>query len=452
VNNHVVKKYVASILAFLLFFSLFAGMDKVKAEAALNISADGAILVDAESGKVIYEHNADAVLGIASMTKMMSEYLLHDAIKRGKVKWDQEYTPSEVVYKVSQNRSLSNVPLRQDGKYTVKELYEAMVIYSANGATIAIAEVIAGSETNFVKMMNEKAKKLGIKDYKFVNSSGLNNRDYQGMHPQGTGAEDENVMSPRAVASLAFHLINEYPDVLKTASVPTKNFREGTTDQIKMDNWNWMLPKLVYGYEGMDGIKTGTTDFAGYCFTGTASRDGKRFITVVQNAKNSSGKGDYKSRFDETRKMLDYAFSNTSKEEIVKEHYQVKGHKTLPVIKGKGDQVKIYTKSAINMVIENGEEDNYKPVLTLDKKKVNKNGELTAPIKKGDKVGTLTIEPKNGDKVSYLTKEGKQKVTVDVIAAQDVEKANWFVLMMRGIGNFFGDVWGGISSTVKGWF
>ena len=91
------------------------------------------------------------------------------------MKWDQEYTPSEVVYKVSQNRSLSNVPLRQDGKYTVRELYEAMVIYSANAATIAIAEVIAGSETNFVKMMNEKAKKLGLKDYKFVNSSGLNN-------------------------------------------------------------------------------------------------------------------------------------------------------------------------------------------------------------------------------------------------------------------------------------
>jgi serine-type D-Ala-D-Ala carboxypeptidase (penicillin-binding protein 5/6) len=89
--------------------------------------------------------------------------------------------------------------------------------------------------------------------------------------------------------------------------------------------------------------------------------------------------------------------------------------------------------------------------LVLDKKKVNKNGELTAPIKKGDKIGTLTIKPKNGEKLSFLTAEGQKKVQVDVIAAQDVEKSNWFVLMMRGIGGFFGDLWGGISSTVKGW-
>ncbi len=453
-NKHVFKKYLASAMAVILFFSLFAGMgqDKAEAAAALNINADGAILVDAESGKVLYEKNADNVMGIASMTKMMTEYLLLDAIKHGKVKWDQEYNVSDLVYKISQDRALSNVPLRQDGTYKIRELYEAMVIYSANAATIAIAETIAGSETNFVKMMNEKAKRLGLKDYKFVNSSGLNNAEYRGMHPEGTGETEENVMSPRAVASLAFHLINEYPEVLKTASIPKKTFREGTSDAINMINWNWMLPSLDYGYKGVDGLKTGTTDFAGYCFTGTASRDGKRFITVVQNAKDASGKGDYKARFDETKKMFDYAFANTTKETIVPKHYQVKGHKTIPVIKGKNDQVKVYTKSAINMIIENGEKENYKPILVLDKNKINKKGELTAPIKKGDKVGYLTLEPKNGDKVNFLTEEGKGKVQVDVIAAQDVEKANWFVLMMRGIGGFFGDVWGGISSAVKGWF
>ncbi|WP_148347808.1 D-alanyl-D-alanine carboxypeptidase family protein [Bacillus rubiinfantis] len=439
-------------MAMLLFVSLFTGAKQANAQAPLNIHADGAILVDAETGKILYEKNANSPLGIASMTKMMTEYLLLDAIKQGKVKWNQEYSVSDLVYKISQPRDLSNVPLRKDGKYNVRELYEAMAIYSANGATVALAEIIGGSETNFVKMMNEKAQKLGLKQTKFVNSTGLNNKDYKGEQPEGTDADEENVMSSRDVATLAFHLINEYPDVLKTASTPMKVFREGTDDRIEMKNWNWMLPSLVYGYQGMDGLKTGTTDFAGYCFTGTASRDGKRFITVVQNAVNASGKGDYKSRFDETRKMLDYAFSNTTKEELVPKHYAVKGHKALPVIKGKDDQVKIYTKSAIEMVVENGAKQNYKPVLVLDKSKLNKNGELTAPIKKGEQIGYLTVEPKNGDKISYLTKEGNDKVQVPVVAAHDVEKANWFVLMMRGIGNFFGDVWGGISSTVKGWF
>ncbi|WP_412759225.1 serine hydrolase [Neobacillus mesonae] len=451
-KKQVFRKFAAGALALTLSFSLFGGAKQANAQAALNVNADGAILVDAETGKILYEKNGESPLGVASMTKMMTEYLLLDAVKRGKVKWDQEYSVSDLVYKMSQPRDLSNVPLRKDGKYTVKELYEAMAIYSANGATIALAEIIGGSESNFVKMMNEKAKKLGLKHTKFVNSCGLNNRDYHGEQPEGSGPEDENVMSPEDVATLAFHLINEYPDVLKTASTPMKVFREGTDDRIVMKNWNWMLPSLVYGYQGMDGLKTGTTDFAGYCFTGTASRDGKRFITVVQNAVGANGNGDYKSRFDETRKMLDYAFSTTTKEEIVPKHYQVKGHKTVPVVKGKEDQVKIYTKSAIDMVIENGEKNSYKPVLVLDKNKINKDGELTAPIKKGEKIGYLTVEPKNGDKIKYLTAEGQKKVQVDVVAAQDVEKANWFVLMMRGIGNFFGDVWDGIASTVKGWF
>jgi serine-type D-Ala-D-Ala carboxypeptidase (penicillin-binding protein 5/6) len=453
VNKHFYQKCIASAMALIMFFGLFAGVDIAKADAALNVNADGAILVDGQTGKVLYAKNADSPLGIASMTKMMTEYLLFDAVKSGKVKWDQEYTVSDLVYKISQPTGLSNVPLRLGEKYNVRELYEAMAIYSANGTTIALAEVIAGSETNFVKMMNAKAKKLGLKNSKFVNSTGLNNRDYNGEQPQGTGAEEENVMSPRDVATLAFHLINDYPDVLKTASTPKKVFREGTEDRIEMQNWNWMLPSLVYGYQGMDGLKTGTTDFAGYCFTGTATRDGKRFITVVQNAKDISGKNDgYKARFGETKKMLDYAFSNYTKETLVPKHYQVKEHKTLPVIKGKNDQVKIYTKSAINMMILNGDEKNYQPVLVLDKKKVNKKGEVTAPIKKGEKVGYLTIKPKNGEKLNFLTEEGQKKVQVDVIAAQDVEKANWFVLMMRGIGNFFGDVWHGISTVVKGWF
>ncbi|MBN8204274.1 D-alanyl-D-alanine carboxypeptidase [Bacillus sp. NTK034] len=445
------RKSIAGFLALVMILGLLPGINKAHAEDILNINADAAILVDAETGKILYQKNADKVLGIASMTKMMTEYLLLEAIEEGKVKWDQEYAVSEYVWKVSQDRNLSNVPLRRDGKYNIRELYEAMAIYSANGATIAIAETIAGSETNFVKMMNEKAAELGLKEYKFVNSSGLNNRDLKGSPPAG-GPEDENVMSARDTAMLAKELINRFPEVLETASTPRKTFREGTDDEIKMENWNWMLPELVYGYEGADGLKTGTTDFAGYCFTGTAMRDGNRYISVVMNAKGANGQATYKSRFDETKKMFDFGFSNFTKEEIVPANYQVKGQKTVPVTKGKEDQVKISSKEAIEMVVRNGEKENFKPVLVLDKKKLNENGELTAPIKKGEKIGYLTIESKEDGKLEFLSDKGKGNIQVDVVAAESVEKANWFVLTMRSIGGFFGDVWGSVSSTVKGWF
>ena len=166
----VVKKYwkttmVKWLVLPMLLVSLVGGMPtNTKAEESLNLNVDAAILVDADSGKILYEQNADAALGIASMTKMMTEYLLFEAIEEGKITWDQQYSVNEYTYKISQDRRLSNVPLREDGAYSIRELYEAMAIYSANGATIAIAETIAGTEDNFVKLMNEKAKELGLEN------------------------------------------------------------------------------------------------------------------------------------------------------------------------------------------------------------------------------------------------------------------------------------------------
>jgi D-alanyl-D-alanine carboxypeptidase (penicillin-binding protein 5/6) len=455
VKKSLFQKYFACVLVFILAM----GIVQVPAKAnTFDVNAKAAILVDAETGKILYEKNSEAALGIASMTKMMTEYLLLEAVKEGKVTWDQEYTVPPELSKMSHDEGLSNVYLRVEGKYKVEDLYAAMAIESANAATIAIAEIVAGTEANFVQQMNDKAKELGFQKYKFVNSTGLNNRDLvKHNFPVVGGEEEENVMSARDVATLAYYLIKEFPEVLETSSIPEKKFAEGTEDEFLMDNWNWMIEGYAqvaedypnyqqFVYDGVDGLKTGSTDFAGYCFTGTAVKNDQRFITVVMN---TSSQGE---RFIETRKILDYAFNNFAKEEIVSKDYQVKGYKSLPVIKGKEDQVKIQTKDSISLVLQGGEKENFQPVLTLDKDKLNEDGELTAPIKKGDKVGTLTIESKDEQAIQFLNAAGQKSVTVDVVAASDVEKANWFVLMMRGIGGFFGDIWGSVSSTVKGWF
>ncbi|MBL5768200.1 D-alanyl-D-alanine carboxypeptidase [Bacillus sporothermodurans] len=453
VKNKRLKKVIAFIMAFSLIFGIIQlPKTALAAEDVLDVHADGAILVEASTGKVLYAKNADTALGIASMSKMMTEYILLDSIKKGKVKWDQEYSPSDYVQKISHDTNLSNVPLRKDMKYKIKDLYQAMAIYSANAATIAIAETIAGSETNFVKLMNEKAKELGLKDYKFVNSTGLNNKDLKGMQPKGSGPTDENIMSARATAKLASHLINDFPEVLKTSSIPKAKFHAGPDEDINMENWNWMLPTLVYGTKdsGVDGLKTGTTKFAGYCFTGTAQKNGMRVITVVLNATNGKGQGGYKARFDETKKMMDYAFANFSVKEIFPKGYKVKKHESIPVVKGKEKKVNIQTQNPLEVVIKNGEEKLYKPSFNIDKDKLNKSGELTAPVKKGEKVGTLTAEYSGKNDFGYL--DGHKYATVNVVTADKVEKANWFVLMMRGVGGFFSDVWSGIISTVKGWF
>jgi D-alanyl-D-alanine carboxypeptidase (penicillin-binding protein 5/6) len=440
--NHY-RKFLLFIFMFVVLFAsvTFAVPDVAKAEEdPLGINAKAAILLDAETGKILYQKNPDELLGVASMSKMMTEYLVLEAIHNKKIRWNQKVTIDEYIHQLSGDTELSNIGLTQGEEYTVKELYQAMAVYSANAATVALAELVAGSEKNFVTLMNNKAKELGLKDYRFVNATGLNNADLHGNISSG-GPNDENVMSARATAKLAYHLINDYPEVLETAKISKLSFRGET-----LENWNKMLPGLLHEYDGVDGLKTGSTDYAGKCFTGTVVINGKRFISVVMNTASDD------ARFNETRKIFNYAANNFSEEEILPKHYQVKGYKSLPVTKGKEDRVKIYTKEAIKVVTKNGEKENFEPVLVLDKKKLTKNGELTAPVKKGEKIGYVTIKPKNGKDLGFITDDAANSIQVDVIAAENVEKANGFVLMMRGIGGFFSDVWGSVSSAVKGWF
>ena len=440
------KKIALWITVLFMFvsasFSLLPNRTSAAENDSLGLNAEAAILVDAETGAILYEKNADVVLGVASMSKMMTEYLVLEAIKDGSISWDQKVMISEYIHNLSSpNMGLSNVGLTQGEQYTVKELYEAMAIFSANAATSALAEVVGGTEKGFVELMNKKAEELKLGQYKFVNSSGLNNSDLLGNHPAGN-PDDENVMSAKATARLAYHLLNDFPEVIDTASKPVLKFRDGRDYK----NFNYMLPGLVFEYSGVDGLKTGSTDFAGFGFTATAKKGDNRFITVVMKTSSKE------ERFTETRKLLDYAFGNYTKEEIVAKGTEIKGHKTLPVTKGKEDSVQIESADSIELAIKKGEEKNFKPVLKLDNKKLNDEGELTAPIKKGDKVGTLTVQPKEGEPIEFLTEDGVKSVTVDVIASEDVEKANWFVLSMRAVGGFFADIWGSVSSTVKGWF
>lgn len=408
----------------------------------LDLSVPAAILVDAKTGKILYEKNADELLGVASMSKMMTEYLVLEAIDEGRITWDQKVQISNFIHRLSSpDLGLSTVGLTEGEYYTVKELYETMAIHSANASTVALAELIGGSEANFVKLMNKKAEELGLENYHFVNSSGLNNSDMLGGHPEGTDENDENKMTARDTARLAYRLVKDYPEVLDTASIPRLKFR----DDKEYPNFNWMLPGLTFEYDGITGLKTGSTDFAGNNFTATFEKDGLSLISVVMKADTKEG------RFIETKDLLNYARGNFSEKEIIKENESFKGYETIPVVKGKEDEVKIATNKSLKMLIKNGEDANYKPKVVIDESKLNENGELVAPVKKGEVLGYVTYEY-TGEGKDYGFLYPNQGGKVELVATEDVEKANWFVLMLRGIGNFFGNVWEGITSTVSGWF
>ncbi|HDI3478327.1 TPA: D-alanyl-D-alanine carboxypeptidase [Listeria monocytogenes] len=443
--KNIIKKTGIVIMAASLAVSGFLVSPKAaQAAEAPNVNANAAIAIEESTGKILYSKDADKLMGIASMTKMMDEYLLLEAIDKGKLKWDDKVTISEYAYKVSQDTSLSNVPLRLGEEYTVQELYEAMAIYSANGAAIAISEKIAGSEKEFVDAMNKKADELNLGEHQFVNATGLNNEALKGGQQVG-GPKDENKMTARGMAKLAKHLINDYPDVLKTASTTKKEFRKGTSDQIDMTNWNWLLPGLIYGRKGVDGLKTGTTDYAGMCLTATAVQDGMRVITVVLHA-NGGAPGEHTSaRFDETNKMLDYAFNNFKVKEVQKAGSKVKNPSTIAVDKGKEDTVGLVTKDAVKLVVpKNGNAPKLNTKVTMKEKTIE------APVKKGTEVGKMEVSLKDGDKLGYV--DGKQTETIDVLTASDVEKANWFMLSTQAVGSFFTGMGNYVSDGVKGWF
>ncbi|KAA0954748.1 serine hydrolase [Planococcus kocurii] len=446
VKNFLTKGLLIALLVILTVLAIVP--QQAYAEDALTIMAEAAILVDAESGKILYEKNAEAPLGVASMTKMMTEYLLFEAIENGKVTWDQEYEVTDYTYKISQDMRLSNVPFREDGSYTIKEMYEAMAIFSANAATIGIAETIAGTESKFVDLMNDKAKEMGLEETTFVNSTGLSNSSLMGMHPEGTKETDENIMPARSVAKLTKRLLDDYPEVLETTKIPVKLFREGTADETRMENWNSMLPGLIYEYEGMDGLKTGSTDFAGYAFAGTAKRDDTRLIAVVMGAVDNKGAGSYKARFDATRTLFDYGFGEFTTEEVIPAGYQFEGQKTLAVEKGLEEKVAIAVKEPVKMMIRTADKELYRPELLLDDSVV-KNGKLEAGVEKDLVVGTLQLKKTDGTEYGYLSGSTEK---VEIVTTEAVERANWLSLSMRSTGEFLSSLWDDAGSFVRGLF
>lgn len=410
-----------------------------------NIEAESAILVDADSGKILYAKNPDMKLPPASMTKMMTEYLVWEALKSGEISWDTTTQISDYAYSISADPTFSGIGLTQGKPYTVKELYKAMAVFSDNGATIALAELIAGSEGEFVKMMNKTAEKMGLSDYKFVNSTGLSNEWLGENVPEGTDPNATNLLSARSAALLAYNLIKEHPKALKYSKMIETKF-EGYT----VENLNWMLPheatylKQFY-YKGVDGLKTGYTKFAGYCFTGTAKQNGQRLISVVMKTDSKS------ERFQETAKLFDYGFSNFKTEEIFPKGYQLEGKSAIPVAKGKEEKVDVATDKAYKFPIQEGQEKKYSIKYHINKEKLNKDGELTAPIKKGEKVGTAELVFSGKNDYGYIFPD-KDKQTVKIVAQETVEKDNWFMLTLGAIGNFFVNLFDTIVDTVKGWF
>lgn len=398
----------------------------------VNLDVKAAIAIDAKTGQVLYAKNASAVRPTASMSKMMTIYLVLKAIDENKLSWNQKITPSEGAVKVSQNTNYSNVPLKTDHEYTVKSLYQAMVIYSANGAAMALGDQIGGTQTKFVDLMRAQAKKMGIKDAEFYTANGLDNGDVGQDRYPGAPNSATNKMSAADVAILSQRLLKDYPEVLDTTSVKEAKFDNGDT-KTDMPNWNWMLKGLTKAYTALpvDGLKTGTSDAAGANFAATVHKDGHRLITVVMGARHDSDQDT--SRFEQTQKLMSYVYNNYNYTPV-KTGLNFKKNSELPVFHGKKQTVATQTAGTTNLWLEKGIEADAITGKVSGNKKLYKKSGLQAPIKKGQKVGTYRLMIKGQDNTFV---DGSQGFEVPAAASHADKKANIFVIGWRAFKGLF---------------
>ena len=372
------KRCLLIIMAFCLFIS------NAKAAEDYAPGAKSAILIDNATGKVLFEKNADEKLAPASMTKIGSMLLIMEAIDNGNLSLDDQVTISEE----AANMGGSQVFLEAGEVYTVDALLKSVAVASGNDAVVALAEKIAGSQDEFVEMMNKRFKELGANNTNFVNAHGL---DAEGHYS-----------TARDMAIIAMELL-KHEKILEYTSIYEEYLEKNDGTKTWLVNTN----KLVRFYDGVDGLKTGYTTTAGYCLTATAKKDNFRLISVVMGEESTE------SRSSDTVKMLNYGF-NTYKINTIKTKDEVLGK--VRVEQGKEDFVEIVLLEDATELLKNTQElETYKFNL-----KVNK---IKAPVKPGDIVGSAEI----------IDAEGNIIDEVNVTVKKEIKKANLLDYLIRNI-------------------
>lgn len=349
-----------------------------------NLKAKAAILVDHSTGKVLLEKNSHDRLPIASITKIMSMLLVMEAIDSGIISFDTKVKVSEHSWSMGG----SQVWLEPGEVFTVDELFKAVAIHSANDATVALAEAIAGSEDAFVSMMNQKARELGMNDTNFLDCSGLTDAGHY------SSAYDITLMSRE--------LLSKHPEVTKYTTIWHDQFRVNVPGKkpVSLDNTN----KLVRFYEGTVGLKTGYTGAAGHCLAASAARGSQQLISVVL------GEPDSNTRFAESRKLLDYGFANF---ETVLVNNMGEEVRQVQVKKGMKPVVNAVYEKDVKLLLKKGERGKIERVVVIKP-------DLIAPVKAGQKIG----------EVKY-TVAGIEVGKADLVAGREVQRASFFRLFIR---------------------
>lgn len=343
-----------------------------KSSNNLNLESASAILIEQNSGKVLYEHNSHEKLRPASVTKVMSLLLIMEAIDSGQLSYTDKISCSEK----ARSMGGSQIWLDETEELTVDEMLKAICIVSANDCVVAMAEHISGSEEAFVEKMNEKAKTLGMNDTTFKNCHGID--------------EDGHVTSSYDIAIMSRELLKNHPDITKYTTIWMDSLRDGKSELVNTN-------KLLRNYSGATGLKTGSTSLALYNLSASATRNNLSLIAVIMKAPTSA------IRFSEAKKLLDYGFNTYEYKELGKENDIIS---TISITKGVETSVDVCLSKNAGILIKKGEAKNINQNINLPES-------ISAPIKKGQVIGKLTY-----------SNDSTELLSIDLVANKDINKMN----------------------------
>ena len=348
----------------------------------MDIQAKSAVLMEAATGTVIYEQNAHEPLAPASVTKVMTMLLIMEAIDDGRIRWDDTVTASEA----AAAKGGSQIYLKVGETMSVSDMLKSIAVSSANDCACAMAEHIAGSESAFVQMMNDRARELGMNDTHFVNCTGLDDSSDAAEHK--TSAYDIAVMSRE--------LLVNHPDIKKFTTIWMDTVRNGA---FGLSNTN----KLVRFYSGATGLKTGFTSGAGYCLSASAQREGMELIAVVMGCETSQ------IRFAACKSMLDHGFAGYA---VIKPEMEAA---QVPVRLGGQETVGAIPSGASALLIQKGQKNLVTTEIQLEE-------EVTAPVSCGQRLGTMTVRA-----------EDQILAQIPLVAETSVERLTWGQVFLRVI-------------------
>ena len=358
----------------------------------LGLNAKSAILMEESTGNILYESNPDERLPIASVTKVMTMLLIMEAVDSGKISLDDMVTVSEN----AMSYGGSTMFLETGEQLTVNDMLKGIAVASANDGCVAMAEHLAGSESAFVDMMNEKAKELGMENTHFMNTNGLD--------------EDDHYSSARDVAIMSRELM-KHETIFNYTSIWMNTLRGG---KFQLANTN----KLIRFYDGANGLKTGSTSKALCCLSAAAKRNDMQLIAVVLGAPTSA------ERFASAKSLLDYGFANYAVNTQITAGDEVQ---KIAVEKGVDKEVGVVAGDSCSTLVKKGQEDNITKEIKIDET-------ITAPIEAGQKIGTMTI-----------SRDGEVIADIDLNASSAVEK--------KGIGliikDFFATIFFGSNNDIE---